>query len=78
MDWLLDLLWDGLTWLGRLPLLGVIWAAGIILSPLIGDEDLVSGFVAVPICEISVGGFINKGDLNWVFEFDLPSGTVLQ
>ena len=49
MDWLLDLLWDGLTWLGRLPLLGVIWAAGIILSPLIGDEDLVSGFVAVPI-----------------------------
>ena len=67
MDCLLNLLWDGLTWLCRLPLLGVIWAAGVILSPLIGDEDIVSGFVAVPICEISVGVLMNKGDLNWVF-----------
>ena len=67
MDSLLNLFLDGLTWLCRLPLLGVIWAAGVMLSPLIGDEELVSIFVAVPICEISVGVLMNKGDLNWVF-----------
>ena len=67
MDSLLNLFLDGLTWLCRLPLLGVIWAAGVMLSPLIGDEELVSRFVAVPICEISVGVLMNKGDLNWVF-----------
>ena len=67
MDSVLNLFLDGLTWLCRLPLLGVIWAAGVMLSPLIGDEELVSIFVAVPICEIIVGVLMNKGDLNWVF-----------
>ena len=54
MDWVLDLVWAGLEWLGELPPLRVLCAAGIILFPLFPDEELVSGFsfkIVVPFCE---------------------------